>query len=384
MTALRSRPRRHGRRHLLVVLLVPALAACGGFDDRFTITELGEQPALEAPQDGKRVTPDEFVKSFCQNLAPKLEGIERTFTTYGESIADYLATEDSAEESDRRAFRDAQAQVLDGLNDFVGAIGDALKRSGQPDSEQGREFVRQMSIMIPEYAAASAAARADLLAIPVEDQESFDSGFEVWGDADHYDDLDGVDIEDFPEIDAAFEAETACRELDGDGTDSSDSSDSPSTDSAPESPLDLFLGSTDQDGPAADDTDDEAEGDSAPPASSLTGTQMFTSPSGNIRCEVNATHARCDIAEHPGWSAPPIPSDCITDWGNSLVVQGDRPGEFGCNGDAIYGEDQEALEFGDSIRVGDVECRSDSEGIRCSNTSTGHGFAVGKTKYELF
>src|SRR6476659_7020501 len=50
-----------------------------------------------------------------------------------------------------------------------------------------------------------------------------------------------------------------------------------------------------------------------------TGLTGFTSPSGNIGCQLDETSARCDIAQH-SWQAPPKPPDCTLDSGNALSV----------------------------------------------------------------
>lgn len=41
------------------------------------------------------------------------------------------------------------------------------------------------------------------------------------------------------------------------------------------------------------------------------------------------------------------------------------------------------LDYGHSVRYGDVTCVSEESGITCSNAASGHGFTVSKAAYEL-
>ncbi|MEV4707669.1 DUF6636 domain-containing protein [Actinoplanes sp. NPDC049316] len=108
----------------------------------------------------------------------------------------------------------------------------------------------------------------------------------------------------------------------------------------------------------------------------------FASPSGNIGCYLTAEAARCDIAEK-SWSPPPAPASCTLDWGFGVTVGRAGEATFTCAGDTVLGAKDE-LEYGRSLKAGPIRCDSESTGMRCENTTTGHGFRLAKEKYDLF
>ena len=108
----------------------------------------------------------------------------------------------------------------------------------------------------------------------------------------------------------------------------------------------------------------------------------FVSPSGNIGCYLTVDMARCDVAKK-SWSAPPAPADCDLDWGSGVTVGKTGEATFTCAGDTVLGA-PDKLEYGQALKAGPIRCDSASIGMRCENTTTGHGFTVAKEKYELF
>lgn len=124
----------------------------------------------------------------------------------------------------------------------------------------------------------------------------------------------------------------------------------------------------------------EAAPDAAgPPAGGDTVT--FSSPSGNIGCALDSAGARCDIAAHD-WEAPEQPETCTATWGDGVVVGPEGSG-YVCASDTKVGA-ATVLEYGSVAERGTVRCASEETGMRCEDTSTGHGFEVARATVELF
>jgi serine/threonine protein kinase len=111
----------------------------------------------------------------------------------------------------------------------------------------------------------------------------------------------------------------------------------------------------------------------------------FSTPSNNIACYLTPNSARCDVAEST-WdpsTVPARPANCQQVWGDSLTVSGaDRP-TFTCHGDTVFGTGA-ILDYGRSLRVGDVTCTSRTSGVECRVGSSGHGFSLSKGAYQFF
>lgn len=110
-------------------------------------------------------------------------------------------------------------------------------------------------------------------------------------------------------------------------------------------------------------------------------TVTFSSPSGNIGCALDSAGARCDVAEHE-WTAPATPASCTLDWGQGVVV-GPEGSSYVCAGDSTLGA-ATVLEYGAVAERGTVRCASEESGMRCEDSSTGHGFDVARATVELF
>jgi len=54
-----------------------------------------------------------------------------------------------------------------------------------------------------------------------------------------------------------------------------------------------------------------------------------------------------------------------------------------CHGDTVFGTGP-ILDYGRSLRVGDVTCTSRQTGVECRMGSSGHGFALSRTAYQWF
>jgi len=117
-------------------------------------------------------------------------------------------------------------------------------------------------------------------------------------------------------------------------------------------------------------------------AESASAAVFFHSPSGNIRCLIQAGQlARCDITERE-WQPPPKPKSCPGDWANGLQVGMRGKGRFTCANDAVPAGRE--LPYGRAIRRGRFRCRSLRNGMRCANLRSHHGFAVSRARALRF
>ncbi|MFV8052523.1 hypothetical protein [Mycobacterium sp. 48b] len=108
----------------------------------------------------------------------------------------------------------------------------------------------------------------------------------------------------------------------------------------------------------------------------------FTSPSGNVRCQLDTTTARCDIAER-SWAPPLRPASCAFDYGHGITLSQGRAAEFICAGGTAPNAGAQ-LGDRDSITAGALRCESAATGITCRDTKTQHGFTLSQEAYHLF
>jgi hypothetical protein len=109
----------------------------------------------------------------------------------------------------------------------------------------------------------------------------------------------------------------------------------------------------------------------------------FLSPDGNIACNIDMNMGvRCDIID-ADWPRPLPPADCQNDYGHMVVIGLDKPAEFICAGDTVFGS-EELLPDGESITSGAFRCDSVDSGITCRNIEAGHGFSISYDAYRLF
>jgi hypothetical protein len=122
----------------------------------------------------------------------------------------------------------------------------------------------------------------------------------------------------------------------------------------------------------------------AAPAANLPALHLraFRSPSSNLGCELDATVARCDIAQRT-WKSPPRPASCQLDYGNGLEVLPSGTGRFTCAGDTALNPQDPPLPYGRRSTIGSLSCLSEPSGITCRNAA-GHGFAIARTAYRIF
>ncbi len=113
-----------------------------------------------------------------------------------------------------------------------------------------------------------------------------------------------------------------------------------------------------------------------------TGTPFyFTMPSGNIGClMVSDGVVRCDIRQRD-WAPPARPADCNYDFGQGVVL-GKTAGFICASDTALIGAP--VLPYGSTSRQGPYQCRSDENGVECTNLDTRHGFSLSAADYQLF
>jgi hypothetical protein len=109
----------------------------------------------------------------------------------------------------------------------------------------------------------------------------------------------------------------------------------------------------------------------------------FLSADGNIACNIDMNvGARCDIID-VSWQAPAAPPDCEQSYGHMVAIGLDKPADFICAGDTVFGT-EDLLADGESIASGAFQCESADSGITCRNTETGHGFSLSYDANVLF
>ncbi len=111
---------------------------------------------------------------------------------------------------------------------------------------------------------------------------------------------------------------------------------------------------------------------------------QFSSPSGNIGCDVSADYAACEIGEHT-FPLPPKPADCSFDWGAAVdFIDPTVSPTFGaCKSDTQLGAPDQ-LAYGTATVLGDFACLSQEVGVTCWSQRTGHGFSLSRDAYALF
>lgn len=107
---------------------------------------------------------------------------------------------------------------------------------------------------------------------------------------------------------------------------------------------------------------------------------FFSTPDGNVACEVQPAYARCDAKAHT-WTAPKKPSDCHNKWGSAIdMAAGSKP-EFICwFGESPLGT-KRVVRMGQALQVGLMTCRVIVGGVECS--AEGRSFRVTRAAYRL-
>ncbi|MEM7325528.1 MAG: DUF6636 domain-containing protein [Actinomycetota bacterium] len=152
--------------------------------------------------------------------------------------------------------------------------------------------------------------------------------------------------------------------------------------------------STDQ----TDETDGDGTGDEAadPDTNTVTvvtedgqtievdGAGGFTSPSGNIACNISSSGASCWIGEKTWQIEQPThdPFCAESDWGNAIDVSADGI-LWPCYTDFGWPIDAEPLAYGDTMQAGEFSCTSAEDGVTCTN-GVGQGFRLARSTFAIF
>jgi hypothetical protein len=130
-------------------------------------------------------------------------------------------------------------------------------------------------------------------------------------------------------------------------------------------------------------------------------TYTFQSPSGNIACDYqqgldgdDATgYVSCEVRDHT-WVAPP--AACTGPYNDreraQNMIRGDefplsegKPAELGCYWGVgpLNTPHKSTLDYGQTLSVGTITCDSETSGVTCTDSSTGHFFRVSRESYDL-
>jgi hypothetical protein len=121
------------------------------------------------------------------------------------------------------------------------------------------------------------------------------------------------------------------------------------------------------------------------PAAHFTGTGSFQSPSGNITCALFSyggdDSVECEVAEHD-WVAPPQEPGCHLNWGSRILLNQPAGALFACYGQELPAPER-TLGYGSTWSVGAITCDSETAGMTCTDSSTGHYFFVSRQTWRL-
>ena len=124
----------------------------------------------------------------------------------------------------------------------------------------------------------------------------------------------------------------------------------------------------------------------APPTTTvMTLTGAFQTPSHNIGCYVTDQGVRCDIRDRT-WTPPPPPTSCPTTYvgyGQGLQLSSGAA-SIVCAGDTTLDPNGTVVPYGTSVQEGSVACDVESTGVTCTDSHTGHGFALSRDSYRIF
>lgn len=114
------------------------------------------------------------------------------------------------------------------------------------------------------------------------------------------------------------------------------------------------------------------------------GVARILTPSGNIGCELHGSWAECGIKSYIQSERYGTDGDMPLWWATlpeqgtaGLSAKGDAPNYHGDNG----GPAGQVLEYGESVTFGDITCDSESTGLTCTNTASGHSMTMNKREF---
>jgi hypothetical protein len=109
----------------------------------------------------------------------------------------------------------------------------------------------------------------------------------------------------------------------------------------------------------------------------------FQSPSGNIGCSLNTRGVSCEVVNYT-WFIPRPPDYQMGGRGNIFVLgRGSAPVAGVWHSDHQFPDGAPTLNYGESRTAGTITCDSQSAGMRCTDSSTGHFFVVSRESYQV-
>ncbi|MFC0360082.1 LppP/LprE family lipoprotein [Kytococcus schroeteri] len=114
------------------------------------------------------------------------------------------------------------------------------------------------------------------------------------------------------------------------------------------------------------------------------GVARILTPRDKIGCELHRTWAECGIESYLDSERYGTENDMPLWWATlpeqgtaGLSAKGDAPNYRGDNG----GPAGQVLESGESVTFGDITCDSESTGLTCTNTASGHSMTMNKREF---
>lgn len=113
---------------------------------------------------------------------------------------------------------------------------------------------------------------------------------------------------------------------------------------------------------------------------------FFQSQSGNIQCNIASgdgiAFAACEIRDYT-YAPPPRPTPCMGGFGNRISIrQGSAP-EMACHTDSLMGQGYPTLPYGQTRSVSPITCDSETSGMTCKDSDSGHYFFLSRENYEM-
>jgi hypothetical protein len=114
----------------------------------------------------------------------------------------------------------------------------------------------------------------------------------------------------------------------------------------------------------------------------------FVTPTAGTICDVyEGEHVVCHVYQRT-WETRPYDEaaegPCEGDRAGEVVLDKGRPGTTvtTCRSDSLGGGP--VLGYGDTLRVGPIECIAERSGVTCRNTDDGHGFTASRDRFHGF
>lgn len=110
----------------------------------------------------------------------------------------------------------------------------------------------------------------------------------------------------------------------------------------------------------------------------------FTTPSGNISCDVDEESVRCQAAQQP-WKEQPRSAECANtrlEWRTRLVLSAGQGAALHGQCDHVIPAGGAPLAYGTRLDVGRTRCFSETTGLTCWMHGTRYGFFLSRTTYR--